>query len=123
MIDPVIVKIGFIQVTYYSLVYIAGFLAALLLLLRAAKRKDIEMSGEEVYDFMFFAIIGLMIGARVFHILFWNLGYFVNNPIKIFYIWQGGLSFHGGLLGALVAAGLYAKAKKINFWKIADLFA
>jgi len=122
-INPVLFKIGFVQVSYYALVYVIGFLVALFLLLRAVRKREIDMKERQVYDLIILSVIGVIIGARLFHALFWNFSYFLNHPSKIFYIWQGGLSFHGGLLGAFIVIGLYCWRKKISFWKIADLFA
>ncbi|MFH1803051.1 MAG: prolipoprotein diacylglyceryl transferase [archaeon] len=120
--DPIIFKVGSIQVTYYALVYIASFLTATFLLL-AIRKKELNMKESEVYDLIILLVLGLFIGARIFHVLFWNLDYFSVNPEKILRIWEGGLSFHGGLLGLFLAGWFYCKIKKVNFWKIADLFA
>lgn len=122
-ISPVLFRVGFIQVTWYALVYVAGFLIALFLLLRASRAKEINLSEGEVYDLTIWGIVGLFVGARLFHIVFWGLGHYLADPIKMLYIWQGGVSFHGGLVGLLVVIGLYCKKKKVNFWKLADLLA
>ncbi|MBU0760525.1 MAG: prolipoprotein diacylglyceryl transferase [Nanoarchaeota archaeon] len=120
-IDPIILKIGTLQISYYALVYIAGFLAVLFVIKNAIKEKELNLKNEQVYDLVIFLILGALLGARIFHILFWNLSYFAANPGKLFHVWEGGLSFHGGLFGALLAAAIYTKRKKINFWKLADL--
>ena len=120
-INPVLFKIGFVQVTYYALVYIFGILIVLAVLLRASRKKEIGLKEEEIYDFLVLCIFGLLVGARAFHILFWDLDYFLANPIKIFYIWEGGLSFHGGFFGVAVVSFLYSRFKKISLLKIADI--
>ncbi len=120
-ISPVLFRIGFVQVTWYALVYIAGFLAALYILIK--NKEEIGMSKEQIYDFLILGILGLIVGARIFHILFWGLDYYSDNLINIFYIWQGGFSFHGGLVGVFLTSWFYCRKKKINFWKIADLLA
>ncbi len=122
-ISPIVFRIWQIQVTWYALVYIVGFFIALLMLLRASRKKEIEMSENEVYDFTLLVIVGLMIGARLFHVLFWGFSYYFSEPFRILEIWKGGFSFHGGLFGALVVAAIYCKVKKKNFWKLADLLA
>ena len=119
MLSPIIFKIGSIQITYYVLVYIAGFIASLLLLLHY--KKELKLKTEQCYDLTFYLLVGVTIGARIFHIIFWGLDYYLNEPIKMFYIWQGGLSFHGGLLGALVVGIIYAKKNKIFIVKLADI--
>jgi phosphatidylglycerol---prolipoprotein diacylglyceryl transferase len=122
-INPVIFRVGFIQVTWYALVYVVGFLAALILLLRASKKKEIDLNEGEVYEFVLLGMIGLIVGARLFHVLFWGFNYYMSDPIRILYIWRGGFSFHGGLLGVLVTSLIYCKAKKVNYWKIFDILA
>lgn len=120
-LDPVIFRIGFFQVTYYSLTYILGVLAVLLVLLKASRKKEIELADEEVYDFVTLSFVGMIIGARIFHIVFWGWDYYVQNPLKIFQIWEGGFSFHGGLIGGLIVGLLYTKIKKVSFLKVADI--
>lgn len=120
-ISPVILKIGFIQVTYYSLVYVLGFLVSLFVLLRASRKKAVEINEEQVYDIIFLSALGLIIGARLFHIVFWDLEYFSNNLGEIPKIWLGGLSFHGGLLGLVLSMYIYTKIKKINLLRLADI--
>jgi phosphatidylglycerol:prolipoprotein diacylglycerol transferase len=120
-LNPALFKIGTIQVTYYALVYLIGFLAALFVLLNAIKKKELNMTESQAYDFIICLIVGIIIGARLFHIFFWNFSYFLSDPIKIFKIWEGGFSFHGGLLGAVIASLFYAKKKKINLGKLTDI--
>lgn len=122
-INPVIFRFWQIQVTWYALVYIVGFVVGLILMLRASRKKEIEMSEGEVYDFTLLVILGLMIGARVFHIVFWGWSYYFAEPFRMLEIWKGGFSFHGGLIGALLVTWFYCKKKKINFWKVADILA
>ena len=122
-INPIIFRIGFMQVTWYAFVYLIGFIVALFILLKASKKKEINITENEVYDFVFLGIIFMMLGARLFHVLFWGVDYYFQNPIKIFHVWEGGLSFHGGLFALLVFTAIYTKVKKINFWKLADILA
>lgn len=119
MLSPIILRIGSIQITYYVLVYISGFIATLLLLLYY--KKDLKLKSEQCYDLIIYMLLGVTIGARLFHAIFWNLNYFITTPIKIFYIWQGGLSFHGGLIGAVLVGLIYAKKHKIPMAKLADI--
>jgi len=119
MISPVIFRVGNFQITYYALVYIGGFITALFFLLHY--KKELKLKEEQCYTLIVLNILGVIIGARIFHILFWNLNYFMANPIKVFYIWQGGFSFHGGILGAVIVSALYAKLNKISFAKLADV--
>jgi phosphatidylglycerol---prolipoprotein diacylglyceryl transferase len=120
-ISPTIFKIGNIPITYYWSIYVIGFFVALFFLLRASTKKEINTSRKQACVLMFWGILGLMVGARLFHVIFWNLDYYKTYPDRILYFWQGGMSFHGGLIGALLAILIYCKIKKINFWKVADL--
>lgn len=122
-ISPIIFRIWNIQITWYALVYVIGFVVALVLLLRASRKKEIDLSENEVYDFTLLIIIGLMVGARLFHVLFWGFNYYFSSPERILEFWKGGFSFHGGLVGAFLVGWIYCKKKKKNFWKIADLLA
>jgi phosphatidylglycerol---prolipoprotein diacylglyceryl transferase len=122
-LSPIIFNIGPVPITYYWSLYVIGFLIALFLLLRAVRKKEIEMTKRQAYGLMFWIVLSLMVGARIFHAIFWNWRYFAVRPMELLYFWHGGMSFHGGLVGALIAVGVYCKVNKINFWKVADLLA
>jgi len=119
MIDPVVFKIGFVQVSYYALVYILGFLAVLWILF--SSRKKIDLKEREVYDLVFFLMVGVLIGARVFYVLFWGWDYYSANLGDLFHLWEGGLSFHGGLLGGVLVSWFYSWRKGVSFLRLADI--
>ena len=123
MLNPTIFEIWSIQVTWYALVYICGFLTALFILIRASNKKELDITKSQAYDIIIILFLGAIAGARIFHILFYSFDYFSSNPDKILKIWEGGLSFHGGVIGAFLAVFIYCKKKKINFWKLADILA
>src|SRR3989344_1339461 len=118
-LNPVLVSLGFLQIRYYSLVYIAGFLLVLWLLLR--KREQLSLSKDDCYDLLVYLILGTILGARLFEVVFWEPVYYFHNPLEIVALWHGGMSYHGGLVGVMVAAWLFCKKKKIEFWKLADI--
>ena len=120
-IDPTAFSIGGFDFSYYWLVYLAGFVVCIIFLLRATKKNKIEMSEKEVYGFAVYFVIGLILGARAFYVIFWGGNFYWNNPIWIFLFWKGGMSFHGGLLGAFLTSFSYTNKKKINFLKVADI--
>ena len=122
-IDPVLFRIGFLEIRYYGLIYLLGILLGFLVLNYYRKKGKIELSKDELYDFVFWITAGVIVGARIFEIIFFEPGYYFSNPLKMFAIWEGGLSFHGGLVGALIAGYLFCKKKKIDFWKAADILA
>jgi phosphatidylglycerol:prolipoprotein diacylglycerol transferase len=121
-IDPVLIQLGPVRIGWYGLMYIFGFLASYLLVLYQIKRRDFGFSREEVEDLFVYLVLGLIIGARLGYILFYDLALYLSKPLEIFAIWHGGMSFHGGLIGLVLAGILVARRKKKSFWKMADLF-
>jgi phosphatidylglycerol:prolipoprotein diacylglycerol transferase len=119
--NPVLFQISSFRISFYLLVYVFGFLTVLYVLLKAAEKKEISLKKEECYSLIFYSLISILVFARVFHVLFWGLDYYSKYPMEIFYIWQGGVSFHGGLLGGFIILFLFCKKKKLNFWQLADL--
>ena len=101
-IDPILIELGPIRVGWYGLMYVFGFLASYLLVRYQMKRKDFGISKIEVENFYFYLIIGLMVGAGLGYVLFYDLKMYLADPLEIFAIWHGGMSFHGGLIGVLI---------------------
>jgi phosphatidylglycerol:prolipoprotein diacylglycerol transferase len=121
-INPILVKLGPIQVSWYGLMYVFGFLASYLLVRYQMKKKDFGVSKLDVEDLYFYLILGLVIGARLGYVLFYDLKMYLANPLEVFAIWHGGMSFHGGLIGVLLVGILFSWKNNKSFWKIADLF-
>ena len=121
-IDPVIFQVGPIRVGWYGLMYVFGFLASYLLVRYQMKKKDFNLSRPEVENLYFYLILGLMIGARLGYVLFYDLKAYLADPFEIIAIWHGGMSFHGGLIGVLLVGILFSWKNRKSFWKIADLF-
>jgi len=122
-INPVLVSIGPLEIRWYGVVFLLGILLGLLALNYYRKEGKVELSKDELYDLIFWLTVGIVVGARLFEIVFFNLGYYMENPARVIAVWQGGLSFHGGLVGGFVAVYSFCKRKKINFWKIADVLS
>jgi phosphatidylglycerol:prolipoprotein diacylglycerol transferase len=101
--------------------YIVGFFASYLLVRYQMKKKDFGMSKLEVENLYFYLILGLIIGARLGYVLFYDLKIYLSDPFEIFAIWHGGMSFHGGLIGVLIVGILFSWKNKKSFWRIADL--
>ncbi|RME31370.1 prolipoprotein diacylglyceryl transferase [Candidatus Woesearchaeota archaeon] len=119
--SPTIFTLGPFALRWYSLVWVTGFLTAYYLLLRVARTRRIKgLTADTVDGFVSWLVIGTVIGARTFYALFYNPTYFLAQPWKFFFVWEGGLSFHGGFLGAFIAAWWYTKRAKLDFWKLAD---
>jgi phosphatidylglycerol:prolipoprotein diacylglycerol transferase len=121
-IDPIIVEFGPIRVSWYGLMYVFGFFASYLLVRYQMKRKDFGVSKLDVENLYFYLILGLVIGARLGYVLFYDLKVYLKDPLEIFAIWHGGMSFHGGLIGVLIVGILFSWKNKKSFWRIADLF-
>lgn len=121
-LDPILVKLGPIRLSWYGLMYVLGFLASYLLVRYQMRKKDFDITKPEVENFYFYLIFGLIIGARFGYVLFYDLKTYLNNPLEILAVWHGGMSFHGGLIGLLLVALLFSWKNKKSFWKIADLF-
>ncbi|MGB9699784.1 MAG: prolipoprotein diacylglyceryl transferase [Thermodesulfobacteriota bacterium] len=119
--DPIIIRIGPLQLSWYGLMYVLGFSISYLLVRYQIKRKDFGIAKPEVDDLYFYCVIGLIIGARLGYILFYNLEMYLENPLEIPALWHGGMSFHGGLIGVLMAGGLFCWRNKKSFWRLADL--
>jgi len=120
-IDPILLELGPIRLSWYGLMYVFGFLISYLLVRYQMKRKDFGISRQEVENLYFYLIIGLMVGARLGYVLFYDLKVYLADPLEIFAIWHGGMSFHGGLMGVLVVGVLFSWRNKKSFWKITDL--
>ena len=117
-INPTLLHLGPLEIRYYGLVYLLGFIILYFVL---NKNKDkLNLTKDDVYDLIFYIFLGILIGSRLMHIL-WELDYYILNPIKIFYFWEGGMAFHGGLIGILIAGYYFCKKKKISLAKLADI--
>tara|TARA_Y100000031_G_C8174723_1_gene363514 strand:- start:228 stop:995 length:768 start_codon:yes stop_codon:yes gene_type:complete len=120
-IDPVLVSIGPFEIRYYGLFFVLGFVIAYFLLNYLVKRKHIELTKDDVSDLLLYVIVGTVLGARLFYVFAYNLPFYMQNPGQIIAVWNGGLSFHGGLIGATIAAFYFCKKKKVSFYTIADI--
>ena len=120
-IDPVILKIGPLSMRWYGLMYIFGFVSSYLLVIYQLKKKALKIDRAIIDDLFFYLILGLIVGARLGYVIFYNLGFYLENPLDIFIIWRGGMSFHGGLIGTFIVCLLVIKKKKLNFFQTVDL--
>ncbi len=120
-IDPVLLKIGAFEIRYYGLIFVLSFIIGYFFLVYLAKERKLSLTKEDVSDLLLYLIIGIVFGARLFYILFYNFGYYLENPFEMLALWRGGLSFHGGLVGGTVAALLFCRKKKIHFYEVLDI--
>ncbi|MES1932427.1 prolipoprotein diacylglyceryl transferase [Salinisphaera shabanensis T35B1] len=122
-IDPVAVAIGPLAVHWYGLMYLLSFLIGWGLGIVRTKQAHIQWQREEVGDLLFYVVLGVVVGGRVGYMLFYQPGLLLENPLQLFYIWQGGMSFHGGMLGVFAAAGWFARSTQRAFFDITDFVA
>ncbi len=120
-IDPVLLHLGPLEIRYYGLVYVLGFVLAYFLLRYLSKQKNIALSEDELETFLLYAAVGVLVGSRVFYFLFYNFSIVLENPLQLFKIWEGGMSFHGGLIGVLIGGFLFCKQYKKDFYELADI--
>ena len=122
-IDPVAFRIGVFPVRWYGLTYLAGFAVFWWLGRVRAARSVCAWRGAEVEDLLFYGAIGVVVGGRLGYVLFYDLPHTLNNPWNLFKIWQGGMSFHGGLLGVLIAMWAFARSSGRTFFQVTDFVA
>ena len=111
-IDPVLIEIGPFAIRWYALAYIAGLLLGWRYVLRLARRPGSAVEPKQADDFLLWATLGVVLGGRLGYVLFYNPGYYLENPAQILIVWQGGMSFHGGMLGVIGAAVAFPWLRK-----------
>ncbi|HOT48654.1 MAG TPA: prolipoprotein diacylglyceryl transferase, partial [Syntrophales bacterium] len=130
-ISPTLFEIGSFQVRWYSLMYIVAFALTYLLIVYRLRTEKFRYTREQIQDFMVWGILGLILGGRLGYVIFYNLGYFIRHPLEIIlpfsfangvkFVGISGMSFHGGLIGIVVASGIYCYVQRVRFWDLADL--
>lgn len=121
--DPVIVHLGPLAIRWYGLMYLVGIGGAWFLARRRAEKPWCPVRPQQVEDLVFYVAFGVILGGRIGYMLFYGFQEIVADPFSIFRIWEGGMSFHGGFLGVMVAAALYARRTGIRFFDLMDFVA
>jgi phosphatidylglycerol:prolipoprotein diacylglycerol transferase len=122
-INPNIIEIGPIKLRWYGLMYVLGFAASYFLISRQKRAERLGLKGGVLQDLILYVAVGLIAGARLGYLLFYqtaSLGDYLHHPIEIIAIWHGGMSFHGGLIGVLLAGILFCRRRRLPFWEVAD---
>ncbi len=122
-IDPIAFSIGPLAVRWNGLMYLVGFAAAWWLGARRIRQDRAPISRKQFDDLIFFAVLGVVLGGRLGYVLFYKPAYYAAHPLEIFAIWQGGMSFHGGMLGVIVAMWIYARRQDVDFLRLTDFLA
>ena len=120
-IDPVIFSIGPLAVRWYGMMYLLGFVGAYFMMCHIAKLRELPIKKEMISDLLFYAVIGVVIGGRLGYTLFYNSSYYLRHPLEIFYVWEGGMSFHGGLLGVVTVLLFFCWRQKLSLLQVADM--
>ena len=121
LINPVIVSFGVFQIRWYGLAYVLGFIIGFYLIKVINNNIKSSLKNKIIEDFFMWSIIGVILGGRLGYVLFYQTSSIFSDPFSIFYIWKGGMSFHGGLLGLILSMFFYSKRKKIIFFQLSDL--
>jgi phosphatidylglycerol:prolipoprotein diacylglycerol transferase len=121
--DPVAIKIGPLGIHWYGLMYIVGFIAGWWLGRYRAGRPGSGWRKQEIPDLLVYVAFGIVIGGRLGYVLFYNPGHYLAHPLEVIQIWKGGMSFHGGLIGVILAMVLYARKTERSFLAVADFIA
>jgi len=127
--DPVLIDLGFFQIRWYSAAYIIGILLGwmyankIIKLTLNNKYNFKQVTNKQFDDLLVYVVIGIILGGRLGYVVFYNLEYYSQNLFEIFKIWQGGMSFHGGLIGVIIATIIFSKKTNTNFFKFADIIS
>ena len=122
-IDPVALAIGPLKIHWYGLMYLIGIGAAWLILSRRLNRFDPTWTKEKLSDLVFWVAMGVIVGGRLGYVLFYDLSAYIANPLLIFEVWKGGMAFHGGLIGVMLAVWGFGKRNGKSFFQIMDFIA
>ncbi len=122
--DPIIFSLGPLAVRWYGLMYVLAFVLFVVLgRIHLKRRPDMGFTANDLDDLLFYGILGVILGGRLGYIVFYKASYYLAHPIEIFYVWQGGMSFHGGFLGVLFAMWLYGRRTNRTFFQVTDFIA
>lgn len=123
-VDPVAIHLGPLAIRWYSLAYIAGILLGWWMIIKEHARKPIAgLTPKALDDMVMWAVLGIILGGRLGYVFFYKPDYYFAHPVQILHIWEGGMSFHGGLLGVIIAFYLFCRKFGIRFFALIDVIA
>jgi len=120
-IDPVIFRIGPLAVRWYGMMYLLGFVGSWFIIRNLARRRSLPLDADGISDLLFYGIVGVILGGRFGYVFFYNPAYYFQHPLASFAIWEGGMSFHGGLLGVVVAAIIFCRRRGLSMLLTGDI--
>ena len=124
--DPIAIQVGPLAVHWYGLMYLMAFMQYLFLGRLRVKQPAMQEKGfiaQDIEDLLFYAVLGVILGGRLGYCFFYLPSYYFANPLDIFKVWQGGMAFHGGFLGVIIAIAWFAKKRGLQFFTVADMIA
>jgi phosphatidylglycerol---prolipoprotein diacylglyceryl transferase len=122
-LDPVALDLGFFELRWYSLAYLAGIFIGYWYLLKLIKQPGSSMARRHADDLVFYAALGIILGGRIGYVLFYNLSYYLQNPLDILKLWDGGMSFHGGMVGTVLGILYLSRKEKLQWLRVHDYVA
>lgn len=122
-IDPVLISLGPFAIRWYALAYILGIVLGWRLVRRIVQRPGWRVKPEAVDDLVFYVTLGVILGGRLGYVLFYQPDHYLDRPLELLAVWRGGMSFHGGLIGVLVATFLFARRRELAFFELTDALA
>ena len=122
--NPIALQLGPLAIRWYGLMYLTGFLALLFLgRYRIKHGANVPISNQQLDDLLFYGVLGVVLGGRLGYVLFYKPDYYLLHPLEIFYVWEGGMSFHGGFIGVMAAMWLYVRKHSIRWLAVMDFIA
>ncbi len=118
--DPTIIRIGFLQVRWYGVCYLVSIIFGYFFYRKTLLSRGVQMSKKVYEDFIFFIVLGVILGGRLGYVLFYNLAYYWRHPLEIFAVWHGGMSFHGGALGVMIFGWYFVRKHNYSYYRLAD---
>lgn len=122
-IDPIALDLGAIKIHWYAISYLVGIGLAWLVLNYRIRVQRLAWTNDDLSDIVFYSVLGVIIGGRMGYMLFYGRDILVDDPLALLRVWEGGMSFHGGLLGVLISLVFYARQKKKSFFEVTDFIA
>ncbi|MGI1679652.1 MAG: prolipoprotein diacylglyceryl transferase [Cellvibrionaceae bacterium] len=121
--DPVALSLGPVKVHWYGIMYLLAFTAAWLIAMHQAKKKNSAIKKDQIEDLILFGALGVVVGGRIGYVFFYQFESFLNDPLWLFRVWEGGMSFHGGFVGVVFSMWFYARKIKVSFLSLLDFIA
>jgi len=122
-IDPVIFSVSFVEIRWYGVAYLAAFLIGAYLIKVFNNNINNKINNKLIDDFFIWSIVGVIFGGRIGYVLFYQMEFFLLDPLYLIHIWKGGMSFHGGLIGIILSIFIFSKKNNISFYALSDLIS